>query len=173
MMMPVGVTTRQRAFKTPICPMLPKSEEEEEETTPARHVGYAELAVKRRWMGGGKDGSPTKVYNKSTWHKKDQTLPYTAPRTRSPYTDLVCSCHSSCACDTQRSRRILLAPARELVAVSVTARSIACLTFTAAASTVIWARWIVELEMLLRRRVVGSRGVGRWPLSLPLNVPYR
>lgn len=79
----------------------------------------------------------------------------------------------ACARDAHRSRRTLLAPARVLVAVAVTTGSVARLAFAAAASAVIGARWVGKLKLLLRRRVVGGRGIGRYSLGLTLNVPYR
>ena len=79
----------------------------------------------------------------------------------------------ACARDAHRSRRTLLAPARVLVTVNMAAGSVARLAFAAATSAVIGARWVGKLKLLLRRGIVGGRGIGRYSLGLTLNVPYR
>lgn len=157
------VESRQRAFKRQ-CPMLPKSEEKER---PPALWGMPNSRSKK--VNGRKE--PARVHNARLG--KRSTMPYIALGKCSQKTELVCTRHLACTCDAHRSRRTLLAPAGVLVAVAVTTRSVACLTLTAATPTVIWARRIVELKLLLRRRVIRGRWIGWCALSLALNMPYR
>ena len=90
MMMPVGLETRQRAFKTPICPMLPKSEEEEEEeeeeeVNNARPpCGVCRTRSRKEMIGWGErwKTQPRFTTSQGGAKKIDQTLPYTASSER-------------------------------------------------------------------------------------------
>lgn len=58
MMPQVGLETRQRAFNTPICPMLPKSDEEEEENNARPPCGVCRTRGQRRWVGEKMETQP-------------------------------------------------------------------------------------------------------------------
>ena len=66
MMMPVGLKRASVLSKRQFVQCYPSLmvKKKKKKKTPARHVGYAELAVERRWSRE-KMENPTRVYNKS------------------------------------------------------------------------------------------------------------
>ena len=76
--------TRQRALKTPLCPMLPKAEEEVEEENNARPPCGVCRTRGQKDMGWEKLETQPGFTTSQGGAKKDQTLPCTASRDCSP-----------------------------------------------------------------------------------------